>query len=86
MIHVGLDLHHRNSYIKALTDEGEPIKGQRICHNEIDQLWQYLSQFGDEAKRVVFEATCNARWMYRLLKNDPTIEPVAVDGLMVGLN
>ena len=29
MVHIGLDLHHRNSYIRALTDEGELVKGQR---------------------------------------------------------
>jgi transposase len=78
MVHVGLDLHHCNSYIRALTEEGELIKGQRIYHNQIDQLWQYLNQFGDQTKRVVFEATSNARWMYRLLRTDPTVEPVAV--------
>jgi len=35
-------------------------------------------QFGDQRKRVVFEATANARWLDRLLRQDPTIEPVAV--------
>jgi len=78
MIHVGIDLHHKNSYIRAITDDGEIINGQRIYHTEIEKLWQYLSQFGEEEKRVVFEATANARWMYRMLKKDPTIEPVAV--------
>lgn len=57
MIQRGLDLHHRNSYIRALTDEGELLKSQRIYHNEIDRLWQYLSQFDDKDKRVVSEAT-----------------------------
>ena len=78
MIHVGLDLHHKNSYVKALTDEGEVIAGRRLYHSNIDELWQYLGQFGKEKKRVVFEATANARWMERLLKEDPTVAPVAV--------
>ena len=78
MVHVGLDLHTRNSYVRALTDDGELIAGQRIYHSEIDQLWQYLSQFGDEPKRVVFEATGNSRWMKKLLSEDPTIEAVVV--------
>jgi len=78
VIHVGLDLHHRNSYVRAVTDKDEWIPGRRVYHDEIETLWQYLGQFGDERKRVVFEATANARWMYRLLAQDPTVEPVAV--------
>lgn len=78
MIHVGLDLHHKNSYVKALTEEGEVIEGRRIYHHDLEELWQYLGQFGSEPKRVVFEATANARWLERLLKEDPTVEPVAV--------
>jgi transposase len=78
MVHIGLDLHHHNSYVKALTDDGRVIEGRRIYHSNIDELWQYLGQFGSEKKRVVFEATANARWMERLLKADPTVEPVAV--------
>ena len=78
MIHVGIDLHHKNSYVKALTDEGEVIAGRRIYHSDMDELWQYLGQFGSEKKRVVFEATANARWLERLLQEDPTVAPVAV--------
>jgi transposase len=78
MVHVGLDLHHRNSYVRALTDDGELIAGQRIYHSNIDELWQYLKQFGDEPKRVVFEAVGNSRWMKKLLSEDPTIEAVVV--------
>lgn len=78
MIHVGIDLHHKNSYVRAISDDGEIFPGRRIYHTDISDLWQYLSQFGEESKRVVFEATANARWMYRLLSDDPTVEPVAV--------
>lgn len=78
MVHIGLDLHQRNSYVRALTDDGELTAGQRIDHSNIDRLWQYLSEFGDEPKRVVFEATGNSRWMKNLLSQDPTIEAVAV--------
>jgi len=78
MVHVGLDLHHRNSFVRALTEAGELVPGRRVGHDHMEQLWEYLGQFGDQPKRVVFEATANARWMYRLLKQDPTIEPVAV--------
>jgi transposase len=78
MIHVGIDLHHRNSYIRAMNEQGEVFPGRRVHHTAIDELWQYLGQFGAEAKRVVFEATANARWMRRLLAQDPTIEAVAV--------
>ena len=78
MIHVGLDLHHKNSYIRAMDDDGVLYAGKRIYHSDIMELWQYLAQFGKQKKRVVFEATANARWMERLLKEDPTIEPVAV--------
>jgi transposase len=78
MIHVGLDLHHRNSYVKALTEEGDVIEGRRIYHHNMEAFWDYLGQFGSERKRVVFEATANARWLERLLRKDPTVEPVAV--------
>jgi transposase len=78
MIHVGIDLHHRNSYIRALDDQGELFPGRRVYHDRMEELWQYLGQFGDQPKRVVFEATANARWLHRLLRRDPSIEPVAV--------
>jgi transposase len=78
MIHVGIDLHHRNSYIRALDDLGELFPGRRIYHDRLEELWQYLGQFGQQAKRVVFEATANSRWLDRLLRQDPSIEPVAV--------
>jgi transposase len=78
IIHVGMDLHPKSSYVRAITDEGELVNGRRINHSDIDKLWDYLGQFGEEEKRVVFEATSNARWMYRLLKEDTTIDPIAV--------
>ena len=78
MIHVGLDLHHRNSYIRAVRDDETLLPGRRIYHSDMLELWQYLAPFGDQPKRVVFEATSNARWMMRFLQQDPTIEAVAV--------
>lgn len=78
MIHIGLDLHQKNSYVQALTNDGELFPGQRIDHSDPSAFWQYFSQFGDEPKRVVFEATAKAQWMDRLLWQDPTIESVAV--------
>jgi len=78
MIHVGIDLHHRNSYVRAMDDHGNLFPGRRVYHDRIEELWQYLKDLGDQPKRVVFEATANSRWMYRILKSDPTIEPVAV--------
>jgi transposase len=78
MIHVGIDLHHKNSYVRALDDDGVLYAGRRVYHSDMQQLWQYLSQFGQQPKRVVFEATSNARWLRRQLQEDPTIELVAV--------
>lgn len=78
MIHVGLDVHHRNSVVRAMTEDGELFPARRIHHDNLDALWQYLARFGDEPKRVVFEATANARWMRRQLAADPSITPVAV--------
>lgn len=78
MIHVGIDLHHKNSYVRAINEDGQLYAGQRIYHTEIEKLWQYLAQFGKQKKRVVFEATANARWLERLLSKDKTIIPVAV--------
>jgi transposase len=73
-----MDLHHRNSYVVAMDDRGRKFPGRRVYHDRIEELWQYLAQFGDQPKRVVFEAISNSRWMHRLLRSDPTIEPVAV--------
>ncbi len=78
MIHIGLDLHHKNSYVRAVTDEGEWVAGQRIDHSDPLAFWQYFSQCGDAPKRVVFEATANARWLDRLLRQDPTIETTSI--------
>lgn len=78
MIHVGIDLHHKNSYIRAIDDDGVLYPGLRVYHTDIEQLWQYLGQFKDQEKRVVFEATANARWLKRVLQQDATITSVAV--------
>jgi transposase len=79
MIHVGMDLHHRSSVVRYLSeDTGELSPARRVHHDRIEELWQYLDQFGDQRIRVVFEAISNARWMYRLLKQRDNIEPVAV--------
>ena len=79
MVHVGMDLHHRSSVVRALSDTtGELYPARRIHHDRIDELWQYLDSFGAERIRVVFEAISNARWMYRLLQQRPNVEPVAV--------
>jgi transposase len=61
-----------------MTDDGQLRPGERIHLSEMDRLWQYLAQFGDEPKRVVFEATANARWLQRQLAADATVAPVAV--------
>lgn len=79
MVHIGMDLHHRSSVVRALSGEtGELYRARRIHHDRIQELWQYLDQFGEEPIRVVFEAISNARWMYRLLGQRPNVEPVAV--------
>ena len=78
MIHIGLDLHTKNSYVRAMREDGSLLAGRRIYHNDTAALWQYLGQLGSEPKRVVFEATGNSRWMHRLLSQDSTLEAVAV--------
>jgi len=78
MVHVGMDLHHRDSTVRALTEDGELHQPCKIYHDQLEQLWQYLDQFGEERIRVVFEAISNARWMFRLLGQHPNVEPVAV--------
>ena len=78
MIHVGMDIHHRNSMVCAISDDGELFPARRIYHDRIEALWQYLGVFDGQPKRVVFEATANARWMRRVLRDDPSIEAVAV--------
>ena len=79
MIHVGMDLHHRSSVVRAVSGEtGELYPARRIYHDRMEELWQYLDCFGRQRIRVVFEAISNARWMYRLLSQRPNVEPVAV--------
>lgn len=78
MIHVGIDLHHKMSYVRAITEKGIMLPGRRIDHSDLLELFQYISQCGPGPKRVVFEATANARWLQRQLAQDPEIEAVAV--------
>lgn len=78
MVHVGMDLHHRMAYVRAITDDGELLDSCKVYCNDLRRLWEYLDQFGDQPVRVVFEAVGNARWMYRLLRQRPNVEPVAV--------
>ena len=78
MIHVGMDLHHRMAYVRAITDDAELLAGRKIYFNDMPRLWEYLDQFGDQPVRVVFEAISNSRWRYRLLRQRPNIEPVVV--------
>ncbi len=78
MVHVGMDLHHRMAYLRAITGDGELLPGRRVQFSDLQQLWQYLDQFSDQPVRVVFEAIGNARWMHRLLSERPNVEPVAV--------
>ncbi len=60
MVYIGMDLHRKNSYLTAITRDGEVIDSRRIQHDNIDELWQYLDPFGDEPIRVAFESTGNA--------------------------
>lgn len=78
MIYVGMDLHRKNSYVAALSGDGEVFPSRRIHHDRIQELWQYLDGFGNERIRVAFESTGNARWMHRLLETHPQVEPVMV--------
>jgi transposase len=73
-----MDLHTTMAYVCAIDDKGEVFPGRRVYLNNPPSLWEYLNQFGTAPKRVVFEATSNARWMRRLLARDATIEAVAV--------
>jgi transposase len=78
MVHVGIDLHHTSSYVRAIAADGTMHSGVRVHHGDLGKLWQYLGQFGNEPKRVVFEAVSNSRWLQRLLSQDESIEAVAV--------
>lgn len=78
MNHVGMDLHHRMAYVRAITGDGELLDGRKIEFTDLTRLWKYLDQFGQEPTRVVFEAVGNARWMFRLLRERPNLEPVVV--------
>ena len=63
MIRAGFDAPQRNSYAKALPDEGRVLAGRRISHYDPENLWPYLGQLGTERNRSVLEATANARWI-----------------------
>ena len=69
MIHVGIDLHHKNSYVRAMDDDGVLFPGRRVYHTDIDQLWQYLGQFNNEEIRSVGQNPTSKIFLsrYRLL-------------------
>ena len=78
MIHIGMDLHHKMAYLRAITDDGELLPGRKLHFNNMSRFWEYFDSFGDEPCRVVFEAISNSRWMYRLLRQRASLEPVVV--------
>lgn len=77
MVHVGMDLHNRMAYVRAMSDNGELFKGRKINLSDLSRLWEYLDAF-NEPVRVVFEAVSNSRWMARQLRSRPNCTAVVV--------
>jgi len=73
MIHVGADVHVRNSYYEATDAEGQAINRGR-CGNTLLETGQFFAPLERRAKatgesvHVVLEATTNSRAMQRLLE------------------
>ena len=65
MIHVGLDLQHRTSYVRAMTEDGQLLPGRRIHHARIEELWQYLGQFGRRFSKAL--GGLSIRWVVEVV-------------------
>ena len=72
MIHVGADVHVRNTYYTATDSEGQRLKSGR-CGNNLEEVAEFFAPLERRAKatgqaiRVVLESTTNSRAMQRLL-------------------
>lgn len=72
MIHVGMDVHVRNSVLNAKTDDGQVLARGR-CGNSSVELGAFFAPLECRARaqgeqiRVVMESTTNARAVQRLL-------------------
>ena len=72
MIHVGMDVHIRNSVLNAKTEDGQVLARGR-CGNTMAELSGFFAPLERRAKamgesiRVVMESTGNSRAMQRLL-------------------
>ena len=62
MLHVGIDLHKKYSYIVALDDEGNIVDQCRLTNKEVAG---HIVELGSEVQ-VTFEATCNWQQLYEL--------------------
>jgi transposase len=61
-LYVGIDLHSSNAYVGIL-DGGNRRIGQARVRNDILQVLQVLSPYGQEVQGVVVESTYNWYWL-----------------------
>lgn len=66
MIHVGMDVHVRHSYLHVTDAEGQVLKRGR-CGNSLAEFESFLDPLEAETMRVCLETTTNARPMRQLL-------------------
>ena len=66
MIHVGMDVHVRNSYLHVTDSEGQVLKRGR-CGNSLAEFEDFLDPIKAETMRVCIESTTNSRAMRQLL-------------------
>jgi transposase len=66
VIHVGMDVHVRNSYLHVTDAEGQVLKRGR-CGNSLGELGNFLDPIAVESMRVCLESTTNSRAMHQLL-------------------
>lgn len=67
MIHVGMDVHVRNSYLHVTDADGQVLKRGR-CGNSLGELGDFLDAIGVEAMQVCLESTTNSRAICQLLR------------------
>ncbi len=68
MLHVGLDLHKRFSFVTIMNDEGTVIRRARLA-NERKVIKGFFGQF-EEPLSIAIEATWNWYWLQDILEEE----------------
>lgn len=61
-VYAGIDLHSTNCFIGMRDEEGRPLKGCKV-RNDLGQIIEVLSEYGDELVGIAVESTYNWYWL-----------------------